>query len=210
MNKKGILVVVSGFAGSGKGTVMKELLNRYDNYSLSVSATTRPPRPGETNGKEYFFNSYGEFEEMINNGEFIEHAKYVNNYYGTPKKYVREQLDLGNDVILEIEIQGALQIKSKYPDTLLLFLTPPSVDTLITRLVDRGTEDIATVQARLRRACEEVEFVDKYDYILVNNDINICVSEVHSIIQNEHHRTFRNSEFLKDIRREFALFAKGE
>ncbi len=210
MNKKGILVVVSGFAGSGKGTVMKELLSRYDNYSLSVSATTRAPRPGEVNGKEYFFKSRDEFEEMINDGEFIEHAKYVNNYYGTPKKYVNEQLDLGKDVILEIEIQGALQIKSKYPDTLLLFLTPPSVDTLKTRLVDRGTEDIATVKARLRRACEEVEFVDKYDYILVNNAINECVNEVHSIIQSEHHRTFRNSEFLKNIRYEFELFSKGE
>lgn len=210
MNKKGILVVVSGFAGSGKGTVMKELLSRYDNYSLSISATTRTPRPGETNGKEYFFKSRDEFEEMIDRGEFIEFAKYVNNYYGTPQKYVKEQLDLGKDVILEIEIQGALQIKSKYPDTLLLFLTPPDVDTLKKRLVDRGTEDIDTIHARLRRACEEVEFVDKYDYILVNMEIDECVSKVHSIIQNEHHRTFRNSEFLEDIRKEFELFAKGE
>lgn len=210
MNKKGILVVVSGFAGSGKGTIMKELLSRYDEYSLSISATTRLPRPGETEGKEYFFKSRDEFEEMIDKGEFIEHARYVNNYYGTPKKYVREQLDLGKDVILEIEIQGALQIKSKYPETLLLFLTPPNVNTLKTRLIERGTEDLTTIHARLIRACEEVGFIDKYDYILVNNKIEECVARVHSIIQNEHYRAFRNTEFINTIKNEFELYAKGE
>lgn len=210
MNGKGILVVVSGFAGSGKGTVMKKLLSNYNEYSLSISATTRAPRPGEVNGNEYFFKTKDEFEEMIDKGELIEHARYVNNYYGTPKKYVRDQLDLGKDVILEIEIQGALQIKSKYPDTLLLFLTPPNVEILKNRLICRGTEDIATIQARLTRACEEVAFIDKYDYILVNNEIEECVSKVHSIIQNEHHRIFRNSDFLENIKEDFELFLKGE
>ena len=126
MNTHGILIVVSGFSGSGKGTIMKELLKRYDNYALSISATTRAPREGETDGQEYFFKTREEFEKMIAKEELIEYAEYVNNYYGTPRAYVEEQLTAGKDVILEIEIQGALKVKKKFPDTLLLFVTPPS------------------------------------------------------------------------------------
>ena len=139
MNEKGILVVVSGFAGSGKGTLMKALLNQYENYALSVSATTRNPRPGEAEGREYFFKTTEQFEEMIRQGAFVEYAKYVNHYYGTPKAYVEEQLAAGKDVILEIEIQGALQIKEKFPETLLLFITPPSEEFLYQRLTGMGT-----------------------------------------------------------------------
>ena len=130
MNTHGILIVVSGFSGSGKGTIMKELLKRYDNYALSISATTRAPREGETDGREYFFKTREEFEKMIAKEELIEYAEYVNNYYGTPRAYVEEQLTAGKDVILEIEIQGAMKVKKKFPDTLLLFVTPPSAEEL--------------------------------------------------------------------------------
>ena len=137
MDRKGILIVVSGFSGSGKGTLMKELLSRYpDTYALSVSATTRRPRDGEQDGREYFFITEDEFEKMIAKEELIEYARYVKNYYGTPKEYVRKQLDAGKDVILEIEIQGALKVKEAFPDTLLLFVTPPNAEELKKRLVE--------------------------------------------------------------------------
>ena len=139
MREKGILIVVSGFSGSGKGTIMKELLKQYDNYALSISATTRNPRPGEEDGREYFFKTVEDFEKMIAKEELIEYARYVDNYYGTPRAYVEEQLEAGKDVILEIEIQGALKVKEKFPDTLLLFVTPPSAKELKNRLIGRGT-----------------------------------------------------------------------
>lgn len=210
MDKKGILVVVSGFAGAGKGTIMKEIVGKYDNYSLSVSATTRNPRPGEEAGKAYFFKTKEEFEQMIEEDAFIEYATYVNNYYGTPKKYVFEQLEKGQDVILEIEIQGALQVKKKYPDTLLLFVTPPDADTLKHRLVGRGTEDEATIALRLARASDESEGIENYDYILVNDELDACVESMHAIIQNEKYRTFRNLPFINRIRDELKGFVKGD
>jgi len=141
MEKKGILIVVSGFSGAGKGTLMKRMLEKYeDQYALSISATTRKPREGEVDGREYFFKTKEEFEKMIAKAELIEYAKYVENYYGTPKAYVEEQLNAGKDVILEIEIQGALKVKQAFPDTLLLFVVPPSAEELKKRLVGRGTE----------------------------------------------------------------------
>ena len=152
MNTHGILIVVSGFSGSGKGTIMKELLKRYDNYALSISATTRAPREGETDGREYFFKTREEFEKMIAKEELIEYAEYVNNYYGTPRAYVEEQLTAGKDVILEIEIQGALKVKKKFPDTLLLFVTPPSAEELRKRLIGRGTETMEVIEQRMQRA----------------------------------------------------------
>ena len=144
----GILTVISGFSGAGKGTIVKRLLEKYpQNYALSISATTRAPRPGEQDGREYFFRSVDCFEKMIENDELLEYARYVSNYYGTPKAYVQEQLKSGRDVILEIEIQGALKIKEKYPDTLLLFVTPPSFEELERRLVGRGTETPAVIHS---------------------------------------------------------------
>ena len=141
MNQRGILIVVSGFSGAGKGTLMKELMKRYEEtYALSVSATTRNPREGEVDGREYFFKTTEEFEKMIAKEELIEYARYVENYYGTPRTYVEQQLEAGKDVILEIEIQGALKVKERFPDTLLLFVTPPSAKELRRRLVGRGTE----------------------------------------------------------------------
>lgn len=155
MKEKGILIVVSGFSGSGKGTIMRELLKKYDNYALSVSATTRVPRPGEEEGREYFFKSTEEFEKMIAKDELIEYARYVDNYYGTPRVYVEEQLEAGKDVVLEIEIQGALKVKEKFPDTLLLFVTPPSAQELRSRLVGRGTETMDVIEYRMSRAKEK-------------------------------------------------------
>ena len=140
MQTKGVLVVVSGFSGAGKGTVMKALLEKYDNYALSVSATTRSPRPGEENGREYFFLTESQFEDMIRNDELIEYAHYVDHYYGTPRKYVEDKMAAGKDVILEIEIQGALNIKKKFPDALLVFIVPPTAKDLKKRLIGRGTE----------------------------------------------------------------------
>ncbi|MDY5987830.1 guanylate kinase [Sporofaciens sp. SGI.106] len=206
MNQKGILIVVSGFSGAGKGTIMKELLKKYDNYALSISATTRGPREGEVDGREYFFKTREEFEKMIAKDELIEYAMYVNNYYGTPKAYVEEQLNAGRDVILEIEIQGALKVKEKFPETLLLFVTPPTAEILKNRLVGRGTETMDVIEQRMKRACEEAEGMEKYDYYVVNDVLEDCVEHVHQIIQAEHSRSYRNIEFAEHIKRDL----KGE
>ena len=210
MNRKGILIVVSGFSGAGKGTLMKALLDKYDNYALSISATTRNPREGETDGKEYFFKTVEDFEKMIAQDELIEYARYVNNYYGTPRAYVEEQLLAGRDVILEIEIQGALKVKEKFPETLLLFVTPPDAQTLETRLVGRGTETMDVISSRMRRAAEEAEGMGAYDYLVVNDDLDTCVEEMHHIIQSEHSRVSRNQDFMSRIEKELKGHLKGE
>lgn len=210
MSRKGILIVVSGFSGAGKGTLMKELLQNYDNYALSISATTRKPREGETDGKEYFFKTVEEFEKMIAQDELIEYAKYVNNYYGTPRAYVEEQLEQGKDVILEIEIQGALKVKEKFPETLLLFVTPPDVDTLKNRLVGRGTETMEVIESRMSRAAEEADGMDAYDYLVINDNLAACVEEMHSIIQGEHRRVFRNVDLIEHIKKQLDDYVKGE
>ena len=205
------MTVVSGFSGAGKGTIMKELMKNYsDTYALSISATTRAPRPGEVNGREYFFVSTEEFENMIAQDALIEHAQYVNNYYGTPKDYVFEQLENGKDVILEIEIQGALKVKEKYPDTVLMFVSPPNAAELKSRLEGRGTEDAATIASRLSRAWQEAQGVEKYDYFVINDVLEDCVKKVHAIIQNEHARAFRNQELIDTIKNELKEFSKGE
>ena len=206
MNKEGILIVVSGFSGAGKGTIMKALLERYDNYALSISVTTRNPRPGEEEGKAYFFKTTEEFEKMIAKDDLIEYAMYVGNYYGTPKAYVEEQLRAGKDVILEIEIQGALKVKEKFPNTLLLFVTPPSAEELRKRLEGRGTETQEVIDGRMKRAIEEAEYMDQYDYLVVNDELDVCVEEMHHLIQGEHERCFRNQTFIEHMKREL----KGE
>lgn len=210
MKTRGILIVVSGFAGSGKGTLMKEIMEQYDNYALSISATTRQPRGTEVDGKEYFFKTVEEFEKMIAQGELIEYANYVGNYYGTPKAYVEEQLASGKDVILEIEIQGALKVKKQFPETLLLFVTPPNATILKERLVGRGTESMEVVEQRMKRAAEEAEGISSYDYILINDDLQTCVAQMHHIIQSEHYKTSRNVEFISQIEKELKGNAKGE
>ena len=206
---KGLLIVLSGFSGSGKGTIMKELMRRYsEQYALSISATTRNPRPGEIDGVEYFFRTKEEFERMIERDELIEYAKYVENYYGTPKAYVEEQLAAGKDVILEIEIQGALKVKEKFPDTVLMFVTPPSAEELKKRLVGRGTEEMSVIESRLSRAVEEAQGIEAYDYLVVNDDLDECVEEVHSIIRNEHYRVTRNLSAIYDMRNQLTGFSK--
>lgn len=203
---KGILLVISGFAGTGKGTLVHELLEKYDNYALSVSATTRSPRPGEVDGVHYFFKSKEEFEEMIHENRLIEYASYVENYYGTPKEYVQQQLENGKDVILEIEIQGALKIKKQFPDTLLLFMVPPSASVLEERLRGRGTETDEVVRKRLHRAVEEAEFIEQYDYLIVNDDLETCVKETHEIIQSQHHRVDQRREFIDTLKEDLKRF----
>ena len=200
MDHQGILVVVSGFSGAGKGTLMKELLKRYDNYALSISATTRAPREGETDGKEYFFVSKEQFEQMRDEQKLIEYAQYVNHYYGTPKEYVEQKMAEGKDVILEIEIQGALKVKKRFPDALLLFVTPPSSEELRKRLVGRGTETLEVINARLARAAEEASGMEAYDYLLINDDLDRCVEEMHQLIQLQHRKTSYHLDFLSKMR----------
>lgn len=199
MKNRGILAVVSGFSGSGKGTIMKELLQKYDNYALSISATTRQPREGEMHGKEYFFLSKEEFEQLIKEEKLIEYAQYVGNYYGTPSSFVEEQRDAGKDVILEIEVQGALQVKEKFPDTVLLFVTPPSAEELASRLRGRGTETEEVIAKRMQQAVTESTLMDKYDYLVVNDSLQEAVETMHNILQMEHYKMSRNEEFVTDI-----------
>lgn len=210
MNRQGILIVVSGFSGAGKGTIMKELLKRYEQYALSISATTRAPRPGEEEGISYFFKSQEEFEKMIADGDLIEYASYVNHYYGTPKAYVEEQLSMGKDVILEIEIQGARKVKERFPDTVLLFVTTKDAGILRERLIGRGTETPEVIEQRLARAVQESEGIEEYDYLVVNDDLDICVEEIHSIIESEHKRIGRNMELIHRVREELKSFSEGE
>ena len=205
---KGILVVVSGFSGAGKGTVMKRLMEKYDGYALSVSATTRKPRPGEEDGREYFFRTRDEFEKLIEEDALLEYAQYVENYYGTPRSYVEEQLQAGRNVILEIEIQGAMKIKEKIPEALLVFVTPPTVEELERRLTGRGTETAQVIADRLARAGEEAEGMGQYDYILVNDTVEECVDHLHQIIVSEHSRVSRNAEFIADIQKQTKAFQK--
>lgn len=202
MNQQGILVVVSGFSGAGKGTLMKELLKRYDNYALSVSATTRQPREGEKDGEDYFFVNREYFQQMIEEGRLVEYAQYVNHYYGTPRDYVEKKMAEGKDVILEIEIQGALKVKKRFPDALLIFVTPPSAGELRRRLVGRGTETIEVINARLRRAAEEASGMEAYDYLLINDEIVACVEQMHQLITLQHSKTCYHLDFLSRMREE--------
>ncbi|MGC6177993.1 guanylate kinase [Lacrimispora sp. 38-1] len=202
MNEHGMLVVVSGFSGAGKGTLMKALLNRYENYALSISATTRAPRTGEVDGREYFFVTEEHFKNMIEKEELIEYAQYVNHSYGTPREYVLNQMKMGKDVILEIEIQGALKVKERFPEAILLFVMPPNAQELKRRLVGRGTESMEVINARLRRAAEEAQGMEAYDYILINDEIDTCVEEMHLMIQIQHKRASNNMAFLSQIREE--------
>ena len=210
MKDKGLLLVISGFSGAGKGTVVKRLLEQHNDYALSISATTRSPREGEQNGREYFFKTKEEFEKMIEASELIEYARYVDNYYGTPQAYVEEQLKEGKNVILEIEIQGALNIKKMFPDAVLLFIMPPSAEELERRLVGRGTEDEATIRARLSRASEEAQGVENYNYIVINDDVDACVETINSIVSSEKKKAVNNIDLINNIKEELKAYSKGE
>ncbi|WP_455617822.1 guanylate kinase [Eisenbergiella sp.] len=210
MKHRGILIVVSGFSGAGKGTLMKELIKTYDNYALSVSMTTRKPRPGEEEGKSYFFVDKETFEDTIAKDGLIEYASYCGNYYGTPREYVEACLENGRDVILEIEIQGALKVKDKFPEALLLFIMPPSAEELKRRLEGRGTESAEVICQRIARATEEAEGIENYDFIIINDKLDDCVKEMHSIISAARRNPKRNKELIADMRSELDALVKGE
>ena len=209
-NKKGIPIVISGFSGAGKGTLVKELLRRHgEDYCLSVSMTTRTPRPGERDGVEYFFTDREHFEDTIARDGLIEYASYCGNYYGTPKAYVEERLSEGRNVILEIEIQGALKIKDRFPESLLIFVTPPNAEELKRRLEGRGTESEEVIASRLARAAEESKGVEFYDYLVVNDKLEESAEEVHHLVAAARRAPVRREEFVKGIREELHSFAKG-
>lgn len=194
---KGLLIVVSGPSGAGKGTVMGKLVTGGD-YALSVSATTRSPREGEKDGINYFFKTKEEFEKMIANNDFLEYAEFCDNYYGTPFLYVRQRLDEGKNVILEIEVKGAFQVKERCPEAVLIFLAPPSIKELKSRLTGRGTETADVIEKRLIRAMDELELLDDYDYVVINDDIDQAVRDIRAIVRAERHRTVRNRK-IKNI-----------
>lgn len=195
--KKGALVILSGFSGVGKGTVAKRLVEKYG-YSLSVSATTRKPREGEVDGRDYFFKSEEDFRNLIDYNGFIEYARYVENFYGTPRKFVEEELDAGHNVILEIEVQGAFAIREQYEDALLVFITAPSAQEIKNRLIGRGTESEEVINKRLSRAVEESEDMCQYDYIIVNDDLEVCVDQVHAVVTAQACERRYNMELVKE------------
>lgn len=201
---RGKLVIVSGFSGAGKGTIMKKLVSEKDNYALSVSATTRKPREGEVEGNSYFFKTVEEFEQMIKENAFLEYARYVDNYYGTPKAFVEQMMNEGKDVLLEIEIQGAMKVKKAYPDAILIFITTKDADTLRQRLIGRGTETEDVINKRLVRAKEEALGVEDYNYIVVNDILEDCVETVDRIVRSEHNRTSDKISIIEEIRRDLS------
>lgn len=202
--------MISGFSGAGKGTLVKKLMQKHEEYVLSISMTTRGPRPGEQDGVEYFFTDKDHFEDTIERDGLIEYAAYCGNYYGTPKAWVEEQLAAGKNVILEIEMQGALKVKEKFPESLLIFITTPSAAELRRRLEGRGTESADVIERRLARAAEESEGMDAYDYIVVNDDLEKCAEEVHSLVGAARMASARRKELIAEIREELGKFAKGE
>ena len=198
MKKSGVLTVISGFSGVGKGTIVKNLVAK-EGYALSISATSRTPREGEVHGREYFFLTRDEFHSMIESDGLIEWAEYVNNFYGTPREYVEERLAEGKDVILEIEPQGALKIKEKYPEAVLIFIVPPNAKELENRLIGRGTEEADTIKKRLKRAAEETEYIKNYEYIVVNDNLDDAVRDIHHIIQAASHKKDRVGVFIEAL-----------
>lgn len=198
----GLLVVMSGFSGAGKGTLLKRLLNDYEEFVFSVSMTTRAPREGEVDGKDYFFVTKEKFEEEIEKDGFVEHATYCGNYYGTPKAYVEEQIKKGKSVILDIEVQGAMQIKEKYPDALMVFVIPPSIEVLLKRLRARGTETEEVIQRRIRQAKLESSQIGKYDYVVINDDLDTAVKEMRDIVLAQRFQPSRMEDFISGIRNE--------
>lgn len=200
--EKGMLIVISGPSGCGKDSVVKNLLTKNKNIWVSISCTSRDKRQNEEDGKDYYFVTKEEFEEKIKNDEMLEYAKYTNNYYGTPKKYIKEHLDKGEDVILIIEIQGALKIKEMLKETIFIFILPPSMDELRKRLVGRNTESIEKVEERFKTAYQEINEVKKYNYAIVNDEIDKAADKINSIIQAERCRIDRIEEVYLNTKEE--------
>lgn len=197
---KGLLVVFSGPSGSGKGTVLAEVMKRYPDMEFSVSATTRAPREGEQDGVNYFFKTKEEFQSMAENGGFIEWAQFCENCYGTPRAYVESRLEQGKDVVLEIEVQGAMQVKEAYPDAVLIFNLPPSMQELENRLIGRNTEPMEVVNKRLETAKSELKVSDRYDYVIVNDVVETAAEKFIAILRSEKCKAERNISLLKEFK----------
>jgi guanylate kinase len=199
--KQGKLAVISGFSGVGKGTVVKKLVAE-KGYQLSISATTRAPREGEQHGREYYFITKEDFEKRIAEQDFLEYARYVDNYYGTPRSFTMERLEAGQDVILEIEAQGAFKVKEQYPEAMLIFMLPPSMTELKSRLIGRGTESDEVIAKRLHRAMEELELARHYDYLIVNDTVESCAERLDQLIQTGDGQTSNPAALLDQLRDE--------
>ena len=207
---KGRIIIISGFSGTGKGTIVNKLLESSDDYEISISATTRVMRQGEVEGKSYFFVTKEKFEDMISKDELLEYACYVNNYYGTPKKYVFDELEKGKNVILEIEVQGALQVKKIYNEAMLIFILPPSAKALYERLKSRNTETDEMIKHRLIRSLEEISFINQYDLVVVNDDLNECVKKIKSVVENNVTIDNTEKETINNIINKYKEDVKGE
>lgn len=198
MPNKGLLIVLSGPSGAGKDTVLKKLMKEQPNIKLSVSATTRLPRPGEKHGKDYYFITHDEFNNLIDNDNVLEYANYCNNFYGTPKKPVNDWLNSGNDVILEIEVKGGAQVRKTNPDSVGIFIIPPSFEVLKKRLINRKTESESVINERLSTAKIEIKSALDYDYIVVNDSLDECVNKIKNIIKSEKMKAFRMKDILEE------------
>ena len=210
MRQKGSLTVISGFSGAGKGTIMRELLKKHPEYALSVSVTTRSPRPGEKDGVDYHFLTQQQFDRMVKEDGLLEHAGYVDHCYGTPRKYVEEAIAAGKDVILEIEVQGAMLVKKQYPDAVTIFVAPPSAKELKRRLTGRGTETAEVIEGRMKRAAEEAKLMGFYDYLLINDDLQESTDQLHELIVQSHKAMSLQGEFISRIEKELNEVNKGE
>ncbi len=200
-NRKGLLLVVSGPAGVGKGTVNNALIERSSDIRMSVSATTRQARPGEIDGVHYFFKSEQEFQKMIDEGAFLEYMRvFDTHYYGTPKNFVVQELAEGRSVILEIDVQGAMRVKAAYPDAVLIFIAPPSMSELKSRLIHRGTESSEAIERRFQTAYQEMDYIDKYDYVVVNDILDQAVARAEDIIVAERCKVSRNGELIGKLK----------
>lgn len=197
--KQGMLIVLSGPSGTGKDTVLREVVSKDRTLNLSVSATTRPPREGEVDGKDYYFINKKNFLNMVKEGKFLEYAKYCGNYYGTPFSEVDGLLDAGKDVILEIEIDGGCQVKKRCPEAVSIFIIPPSIDVLRQRILNRGIDNINNMEDRLETAKKELKFAGKYDYIVVNDNLEECVLNILSIIKSERMKSFRINYIINEV-----------
>ncbi|SHF20049.1 guanylate kinase [Caldanaerobius fijiensis DSM 17918] len=196
----GLLIVLSGPSGAGKGTICKELCERNKQYRLSISVTTRKPRKGEVDGKNYFFKDLEQFQKMVEENQLLEWAKVYDNYYGTPREYVEKSLKEGYDVILEIDIQGALKVKEKFPEGVFIFILPPSMEELKKRIINRGTETEEEIMKRFKSAYDELNYISKYNYVVVNDDVEEAIKKIESIIIAEKCRVDRNKEYYLNIR----------
>ena len=200
MTKRGLLIVLSGPSGVGKGTVRAAIFSKEEQkFVYSISATTRKPRTGETDGVDYFFKTREEFEQMIQNKQLLEYAEYVGNYYGTPLEYVENTLATGKDVFLEIDVQGAIQVRELMPEGVFIFLTPPDLNELESRIVNRGTDSDEVIAKRMKTAREELELMKYYDYSVVNDTVDNAVQKIEAIIQTEHLRIVRNLDTIEEL-----------